>query len=461
MTHVPQATFVGVGRSKLGAMKTAVFLLICGCTASASEVEPPQNDIFFPTGMAASPNDSVLFVASANSELRYDSGSISVMDLQAVDDTVTAWTAGMGTIPDACSADPDHRETLNCPADEFILPGAGARVGNFATDITVQDMGNGALRLIVPTRGDPSIAWIDWDGTAGKLGCNTSGQDFALCDETHRLSYVQNDPNIGLMPEEPFNAFADSAGQYAIVTHLTSGAVTLIDSPIGGNAEIADVRVNLFAADPLTGLRGATGVAGRTPNAAGDIVYVGSRSESRIQTFTVGRPVNGALPYLIPGDWFFLDTVGNTTVGGDSDTRGMKFSPTGNTLYLINRNPASLQVWDTSLGVNGFPNNQGTGGVAVCREASTLTLLDSGDGERAYVTCFEDGQLYVVDPRGTASIADIIDVGRGPYSVVAAPTRKKLYVTNFLEDTVAVIDVSPTSPLRDRVVLRIGTQRTN
>ena len=461
MTRVPQATLSGAGRSKLGAMKTAVFLLICGCTASASEVEPPQDSIFFPTGLAASPSDSVLFVASANSELRYDSGSISVMDLAAVDDTISAWIGTGGTVPDACTPDPDHRETLQCPANQFIMPGAGARIGNFATDIAVQDMGNGDLRLIVPTRGDPSLAWIDWDGAGERLGCNPNGQEFALCDENHRLSYVQNDPNIGLMPQEPFNAFVDSAGQYAIVTHLDSGAVTLVDSPIGGNAEIADVRVNLFAADPLTGLRGATGVAGRTPGAAGDIVYVGSRSESRIQTLTVGRPVNGALPYLIPGDWFFLDTVGNTTVGGNTNTRGMKFSPSGDRLYVINRNPSSLQVWDTSLGPTGFPNNQGVGGVAVCREASEVTLLDSGDGERAYVTCFQDGQLYVVDPRGTASIVDIIDVGRGPYSVVAAPTRKKLYVTNFLEDTVAVIDASPTSPLRDRVVLRIGTQRTN
>jgi hypothetical protein len=32
-------------------------------------------------------------------------------------------------------------------------------------------------------------------------------------------------------------------------------------------------------------------------------------------------------------------------------------------------------------------------------------------------------------------------------------------VTNFLEDTVAVIDVSPTSPRKNRVVLRIGKVR--
>jgi DNA-binding beta-propeller fold protein YncE len=441
-------------------MRIAVFLLVCGCTASASEVEPPQDQIFFPTGIAVAPNDSVLFVTSANSELRYDSGSISVLDLAAVDQTIAAWTTGGSDIPSACSPDPDHRETLQCPADLFIMAGAGARVGNFATDIAVQDTGSGNLRLIVPTRGDPSVAWVDWDGATQKLGCNADGAAFAICDDTHRLSYVQNDPNIGLMPDEPFNAFADSAGEFAIITHLDSGAVTLINSPADGNAEISDVQLNLFAADPLTGLRGSTGIAGRTPGAMGDIVYVGSRSENRIQTMTVGRPLNGTLPYLVTGDWFFLDTVGNSSVGGSADTRGIKFSPNGDRMYLINRRPASLQIFDTSLGPTGFPNNQGQGAVAICRQASELTLIDAGDGERAYVTCFQDGQIYVVDPRGTSSVADIIDVGRGPYSIASAPTRKEIYVSNFLEDTVAVVDVSPTSMLRDRVVLRIGTPRT-
>jgi DNA-binding beta-propeller fold protein YncE len=437
-------------------MRTAVFLLVCGCTASASEVEPPEDQIFFPTGIAIAPNDAVLFVASANSELRYDSGSISVVDLASVDQTIATWTSGGTDYPSACTPDPDHRETLQCPADEFIMPGAGARVGNFATDIAVQDTGGGNLRLIVPTRGDPSVAWVDWDGASGKLGCNADGAQFALCDEAHRLSYIQNDPNIGLMPDEPFNAFADSTGEFAIITHLTSGAVTLIDSPIGGTAEIADVQLNLFAADPLTGLRGATGVAGRTPGSLGDIVYVGSRSENRIQTLTVGRPVNGTLPYLVPGDWFFLDAIGNTGDGNSEDTRDIAFSPSGNRMYLLNRLPASLQIFDTSLGPTGFPNNQGEGGVAVCRQASQLSILDAGDGERAYVTCFQDGQIYVVDPRGTSAIVDIIEVGRGPYAIAASATRGRIYVSNFLEYTVAVIDVSPTSKTRDRVVLRIG-----
>lgn len=428
---------------------------LVGCTASSEEVRPPPDQLFFPTGAAVSPDEEFLFVANANSELRFDSGTVSVIDLEEVDRVVAEWIATGGVGAPDCAMDPDHRETLACANEaHFIVPDASARIGNFATDVAVQDTGSGTLRLIVPTRGDPSIAWLDFDG--GKLSCNDSNtQGFALCDEGHRLAYVHNDPDLALVPDEPFDAYADSSGQYAVVTHLTSGAVTLIDSPIGGNARVADVMAGLFAADPASGLRGATGIAARN----GGIIYVASRSEDRVQTLTVGRPVNGADPFLLAGNYFFLNLVGSASPGGSNDTRGLTFSANGDRMYLINRRPPSLQIFDTSAGPTGFPKNEGIAATDICRGSSTLAVMDTGDGDRAYVTCFQDGQVYVVDPRGLSSVENIVTVGRGPYSVVAAPNRKKIYVTNFLEDTVVVLDVSPTSKYYNRVVLRIGDVR--
>ena len=445
-------------------MWTAIFAFgslvgVGACTASAEEVRPPNNQLYFPTGAAIAPDESFLFIANANSELRFDSGAISVLELANIDRIVEDWLTAR-TVPEfivdgqpACKQDPVQSETLACDETPFIAENAGVRIGNFATEIAVQDLDNGNLRLVVPTRGDPSIAWVDWNGS--RLQCSSASEGFSLCDDKHRLSFVQSIPDLAI-PEEPFGVFADTAGEFAIVTHLTTGAVTLIDSPKAGDAQVADVAVGVFLADPNTGLRGATGVAGRTPKASGDIVYVGSRSEDRIQTFTVGRPVNGAAPFLLQGNWFFLDSAGGNS-GNSSDTRGMAFSPDGNRLYLVNRRPPTLQVFDTSNAPTGFPKNEPLAVADICRQASTLAVADTGDGERAYVTCFQDGQLYVVDPiRGQV---DIVVVGRGPYSVVAAPTRKKLYVTNFLEDTIAVIDLTPNSLTRNRVVLRIGRPR--
>jgi DNA-binding beta-propeller fold protein YncE len=442
-----------------------VFGIAAGCTASAEEVRPPERALFFPTGAAISPDGKFLFVSNANSELRYDSGSVSVIDLDMVDAVADSWVNG-GNVGTGCDIDPAQRETLHCGADidgnlPFIIEHANARIGNFATDIAVQDTGNGTARLIIPTRGDPSITWLDWNGT--NLTCGT-GQGFSLCDEGHRLSYVHDDVDLPTLPDEPFDAFADSNGQFAVVTHLTTGAVTLIDSPIGGAASIADVSIGLFAADPLTGIRGATGVAAR-PSAGGDIIYVASRSEDRVQMLTVGHPANEGgsgptriFPYLVPGNYFFLNLVGSNA-GSSTDSRGLAFSPGGDRMYLLNRRPPTLQVYDTSLNDAGFPRNMGLGATDICRQASTLTVVDAGDGDRAYVTCFQDGQIYVVDPRGLSSVEDIVLVGRGPYTAVGSAAHKKVYVTNFLEDTIAVIDVSPTSPSKNRVVLRIGDVR--
>jgi DNA-binding beta-propeller fold protein YncE len=467
---VRRATLQGGRGSKQAPMRTGVSqasviaALLGGCTASGADVHPPEDTIFFPTGMAIATDESVLFVANANSELRYDSGSVSVLDLGIVDQVIDNWAMGHMVDTDHCHSidgspghgDPDFTETLDCEDETlFMRPRAGARIGNFATDIAVQDLGTGAIRLIVPTRGDPSIAWMNWDGTS--LSCTTPGDAYALCDDAHRLTFVGNDPNLTPLPDEPFNAFADK--NFAVVTHLTTGAVTLIDSPPDGDAVISDVQFNLFQPDQTTGLRGSTGVAGRTPGMPDDdIVYIGSRSEDRIQMITVGRPVNSAPPFIVPGNWFFLDSVGGNA-GSSTDTRGMKFSPTGDRMYLLNRNPPSIQVFDTSIGPTGFPQNKPIGASDICRQASTLVVQDSGDGERVYLTCFQDGQLYVVDPRGETSVEDIITIGRGPYAIVGAANRKRLYVTNFLEDTVAVVDVAPDSPTRNRVVLRIGQIR--
>jgi DNA-binding beta-propeller fold protein YncE len=461
VSNIMQATLVASARSKWRPMSLAKRLrgvALCGlltaCTAGSDEVRPPNDELFFPTGIVVAESQGVAFVTNANSELRYDSGAISVLSLDTVDNVIANWI-GNRDIPSGCEQDPDHAETLICEEGQFINADAGVRIGNFATEIAVQDLGSNMLRLVVPTRGDPSIAWADWDGT--QLSCNSNGEPNALCDDEHRLSFVQNNAALSSIPEEPFGVYADSAGEFAVVTHLTSGAVTLIDSPKSGTVQVADVRTGICAADPTNGLRGATGVVG-LPRTNGGIVYVGSRTEDRIQTFTVGKPINDASPYLLPGAWFFLDSVGANT-GGSNDTRGMAFSPDSSHLYLVNRRPPSVQIYDTTTGPAGYPQNRAIGATDICRQASTVAVSGTGDAERAYVTCFQDGLLYIIDPRGDVEVEDIVLVGRGPYAVAAAATRNKVFVTNFLEDTIAVLDTAPTSTRRNRVVLRIGKQR--
>jgi YVTN family beta-propeller protein len=466
-------------------------LAAVGCTASAEEVRPPRDQLAFPTGMAVSPDEHSLFVVNANSELRFDSGSIGVIDLDLVEAVISSWAAG--TIPAGydCTQDPDHTETLQCSEQKFFKADSGVRVGNFATDLRVQAFSDGGavnLRVFVPTRGDPSVAWADYDGD--RLHCNSSAESYPLCDDAHRLTSLDNDPDLAALPNEPFGVFThviptyDGNGNrladrgFAMVSHLATGSVTLIDAPAdSAKVRIVDMVNNVFLPDVITGtgLRGATTMAGRpmptvappppVPAVADEMVYVVSSSEDRVQTFTVGQR-DGSAAYLLPGSFFFLNAVGNGA-GNSNDTRGVAFSASFDRLYLVNRLPPSVQVYDTSITASGIPRNTPLGSSDVCRQASTLAVANLGDpvGDRVYVTCFQDGQVYVVDPTGQSQVEDIISVGRGPFAAAVITGKnlpgnpQQLLVSNFLEDTIAVIDLSLTSPKRNRVVLRIGTPR--
>jgi len=281
--------------------------LIAGCTASADEVHPKKEVLAFPSGLAIAPNEKFLFVANANSELRFDSGSIGVFDVDAIHRTIADWLASDGKHPEAfegCHADLDHAESILCDAVTFMKDEgrAGVRIGNFATDIALQDFSTidpmnptnrpGPYRVFVPTRGDPSIAWADF--VDGALSCTDNSESFALCDDAHRLSTLQNDPDLQPLPEEPFGVYADGPTGVAVVSHLNNGAVTLIAAPppssgTDADVRIVDVRSNFFNVD-VNNSSGATGITAR-PSADGEpdnIIYVGSRSDHRVQTFTVG-----------------------------------------------------------------------------------------------------------------------------------------------------------------------------
>lgn len=454
---IGQATVLPFAKSTSLAMRVAYPLCavaVAACTASSDEVRPPTDQLFFPTGVALTPDESSLAVANANSELRYDSGTLSLLDLALVDTVTNDWLTNQ-IVPDGCKRDPLSPATLECDEARFIRTEGGVRLGNFATSIATQAFANGAYRFIVPVRGDPSVTWVDGNGPA--LTCSADGVPFALCDDAHRLTTIQDNDTNGVLIEEPFGVYADSMAGYAVVAHLTTGALTLLDSQGGAPTQIADVVTGLFGADS-SGLRGATAVAGRTPGNPNGLIYAVARSEDRVQMLTVGRQAGSPAPFLLPTGYFFLDAVGGTS-GGSSDSRGLAFSNNGDRMYVLNRRPPTVQVYDTSLDETGVPKNRGLAATDVCRNASGLTVANVGDGDRAYVSCFADGTINVIDPRGGAMLTRVITVGRGPYALAISPVHRKLYVSNFLEDTIGVIDLAPGSASADRVVLRIGERR--
>ena len=73
-------------------------LLSAGCPATSEEVRPPSDQFYFPTGMAISPDQELMFVANANSDLRYDGSTVIPVSLDRLDAVVNEWLS-TGSLP--------------------------------------------------------------------------------------------------------------------------------------------------------------------------------------------------------------------------------------------------------------------------------------------------------------------------------------------------------------------------
>jgi DNA-binding beta-propeller fold protein YncE len=456
-TAAPRSHTGTSAMSRLVVVALVLLPALAGCPAAGEDVQPPADQFFFPTGLAIAPDQDTLYVLNANSDLRWNAGAIDVVDLKVVQALARGWT-DEGAVPDGrdCEVDAQVRSTLVCNEREAIVEGAGVRIGNFATELAVQALDDGRQRLFAAVRGDPSLTWVDYDGR--RLSCGDDDGSFPDCDDDHRLTRMRDDPSLFDLPDEPYDVYVDSTDGFAVVTHLTEGSVTIADAPPDGSRPIlSDAIGGLFALNQTTGLVGAGGVAGRAPGSDPDRIYVTSRSEARIQTMTVGWPTGtraqGGFPVLVPSAYFYINRV----LPSD-DARGIAFSADGDRAYVVNRDPPMLQILDTSIGPDGAPSNELVGAVELCQGANNLAVADQGEGDRIYVACFRAGQVWVVDP--VAGVVDAVTpVGGGPDGIAIAPGRGQLYVTNFLEDTMAVIDIRPGVPTENQLVLRLGRSR--
>lgn len=141
-----------------------------------------------------------------------------------------------GEVPEApCRRLPLVAHIAECDERAFVVD--SVRVGDFATTMT-HSMEDGAVRLWLPVRGDPSVTFIDVvdDGEAIALRCEQGDDD--LCGDDHRLDQLRNDPDALPLDREPFNmaiwerdpAAPGARGQrLGFVAHAAGSELTLVD----------------------------------------------------------------------------------------------------------------------------------------------------------------------------------------------------------------------------------------
>ncbi len=385
------------------ALTTALAAGGASCFTSSEGLEPPRQQLYFPTGIALSPGQTTLYVASSDFDLQYNGGSVAAL---ALDDqggspgvrslarqVVTALAAGepFDSLCAAIGTEKNPEEILYpgpCTALEvepFVR--ASATVGAFASSATVVARRDApGARLFVPVRGDPSVTWFDIvddrDPAAPSRPC---GDDFCLscagegeekrCGPSHRVGEVPYDNPRGLvLPVEPIGIAADPSGESLVVAHQTTATASLIVNRWGSGAALRPTLQHVVPELP----EGPTGVAAVPVPAivAASVDESGRPTVSYAPTYLVSHSLAPELTLLRYEDDAlsqpprpFLTRAGSAGIGlgtDGSDSRGVVVDgseraecegdcggdlgcyevclETPLRVYVANRSPASLLV---------------------------------------------------------------------------------------------------------------------
>lgn len=300
--------------------------------------------------------------------------------------------------------------------------------------------------------------------------------------------------------------------QYLVSSHLPTGQVSSFD--LGPTpTDVSIPRLSDVSSALISTVSGQTGAFAVAPRKLGDLTqpwYVTSKLTSTLATFRVGVG-----PRVVPGLLFGLSSQFSTS---SQDVRSILFEPSGDRAYLALFQPPAMAIVDTRLrggGVN-VPVNQVLSVVNLCAGPSRQVLAKLPryvQGQvvlrtHVLVTCYLSGQVAEVDPE-TGEMVGTIQAGRGPLSIAlnfssdetptavgypgsvdpcASPVLStseaarfgvtcpgagadlhprpfgvgqpmlppRAYVSNYLDNTISVIDLDPRSASYRRMIARIG-----
>ena len=496
-----------------------------GCDLHQEGVRPPDNRIFFPGGAAIEGGgDGIakwLYVVNSNSDLRYSAGTVIALDLQTIrgdfesakpgdwkdctSDTRYVPPADVGPA-DRCCWDYLDPQILDCDEQIYVRRESSVRIGSFGGRPVMQQLPApevdpaapptpGRRRMFVPVRGDVSIDMLEVAATTDSVRFLCTGSraqpdqaqsPFAVCDPEWSINR-EGDPSVTPdvpdseivhLPDEPYALAVDEDRELLYAGHLSGGGVSLIDLGCGVDVRtpaLVQVYPGLIPAN-VNGSQGITSLTIRTnPGFDSGPVYASSRYSPLVGSFSVygvDQPCDGTRSPVIVGTGQFL----STGLGG-AETRGIEFVSAGRDssgnlaaaerAFILQRTPPALVAIDTATQLP-FAT------IEVCQSPTNLVQQtdDSGRTLALFVTCFDAGEVYVIDP-WAPRVRTVIPVGRGPVATIlpprgaAAADSLRAYVVGFSANDIAIIDLDsrPRPSGRDqdvsvmtqyRVIQRIG-----
>ncbi len=402
--------------------------ILAGCDEDNPGLDPPEKDFFFPTGMALSPDGSVLFVNNGNSDLRYNGSTIMALDASMMLDALESH--------DGCSRADDDSGQWIC--DESPMVRYTVRVPSFTGSmVVVPGVGSGAYRLFVVSRSKGAVVWLDvhTDGS-GMVTCMDCGQGCPdswpqECSDSHMIS----EP----LPDDPVNLFYDSDTSLLYITHLTEPYISVVDPAGEQPSLVASVRLPLSSYGSYTGTYDVIRVSDNT------LVITASYGAELVVAHLddSGIPV----PYRA-----LYTRAPSGPMRSSLELRGLALLD-DETLAFVARTPPTLglvRFTDESVQERRFNLEYA---VDLAARPSKVYALKGAQGAVLVATSFSSGEALVLSA-SDGSLLQRTYVGVGPSEAIFM--GHWMLVSNFGEGTLAAVATDSSSPSFLTRVLRFG-----
>jgi hypothetical protein len=453
---------------------TLVITVFCsGCLPDTGGIEPPNDRLIFPVGLAATGDAGHLLVVNSNFDLEYNAGTFVAMDLGFLDEHWGAAADGGVEAYDACGKDgfsEVSQDDQYCfVKEEHLIDEAQTiRLGAFASDLEMTPSGS---RALIPVRGERAIIVVDVDEEGDDLLSCGEGADLH-CASSHM---IKSNDNV-TMPIEPYEVATmdyanpnggggdDTMVTLGFATHLAGGEVSLFSVETAPVDEAGQVGPSSLAPSLLSVIDGVVdGASGIAVNTVTRDIYVTGRHDEFPHVAVLQVRTDSQNGSYEDNPWFsqvdYIDIEAEMYAG--TNARSLAVTRDGGRAFLATREPDALVEFD-------IDNYAMSDMVTVCNDPSAVALYEDpndtidpfDDSVYAFVLCFLTGQLYVID---TALMqAEVRTMGSGPQAIAVDRVRELIYVANFRESTISVIEaVPPFDHLRDAAgrIVKLGVPR--
>lgn len=442
-----------------------VLLLGVSCTKDPEPRPPPQTRFVYPSGLVhrdvPGKTNGVLYVASANFDRCFDTGSVIALDL----DTVGADRTGLPAFGRPVSASgPVQIPDLNVGSESYV------QIQSFAGQMAVWTPADGAPRLFVPTRAEGSyLNAVDVTDGDLTLRCAQGGTN--CLNGALSLAKVPGEVAGHPRAASPIGVAVAPDAPEVWVTHTQAA-----DSPERSSTNV-ETYVARVPADTLA-------------VTAADFSTVGSQDLNYGATHAaaVGKRyvyVTGRALTLVDGTTratdFLVRLVDRTNLARAPrdpnlgaafrtlEGRGLVLSADESRLYVVARAPDTLLVVDVTGAetdspsltvVNAVPLPSGADQVALIPREQTSGVRR---GDLVAVTCSGGGVVALFDEEVGQVVAQVGGVGVQPFGL--AVDRRgigaRLFASNFGDGRIAVLDIPDLDIPQDmRLVAHLGAPQT-